>query len=322
MITSYLDDAEKTAFSLTCRKFYQMYPSGTSLPCENSPAREKFLCYLERDTPGVYFCHQCAMLHRWYKNWFSDYSQHGIRFYLPARSCHWRRQVGPDQYSVPYSYARIVMNAHFYGPQHGVPVKKLDRNFQYHPQKHINCQMKCRAQVIDSRLLLCTTTTINHEKGDTEGLRDYVDNHCSSICDHVSPKNPLPFTERHMFWAQPPELRAGATGPGHFKACHKSISACTVCMMDYCIDICWKGETKGWVIVLQAYYEVGTVRSPYDWEWEVMKSVGQPEESPRWTQATAKAPGIIRQRWLSAHGKVPKLRAKWVTKHRYTALGV
>jgi hypothetical protein len=322
MITSYLDDAEKTAFSLTCRTFYQKYPSGTSLSSKKSSAREKLLCCLERDTPSVYFCHQCMTLHRWYRSWFGDHSQHGIRFYLPTRSCHWRYQAGPDPYSVPYSYARIVMNAHFYGPRHGVPAKKLDRVFQYHSGKHISCGMDCRARVLNGRLLLCSTTTINHDKGDTEGLRDYIDNHCPSICGHVDPKNPSTSMQRHLLWVQPPELKAGATDARHFKACYKSVRSCTVCMMDYCIDICWKGETKGWAIALQAYYEVGTARSPYDWEWKSMRSVGQPGGSPRWTQPTAKAPGIVRQRWLSAHGEPSELRGQWVMKHRYTALGV
>ena len=295
-IGTYLDKIAVMSLALTCRTLYQLcFPQSLTLSLQE---REEFLLHLEKDTPDVYFCHYCISLHPWYRSWFRIY--HGFHdknlcLEMPCNKQPSLRLPLPyAPWNVDYRFARVVMNAHFYGDAHGVPVEKLSGSLRLHRNRKNDVRFSgtwC-ARIINHQLMLRSSFTAFQCRGDANRLRCFLDQRGPWICNHLHCMPSAWNALRSVL----PELDRGTLPPDYFEACVSSVNSCAICMTDYCIDIVRGCGTKGWVVKIVTYQQLGSVRSPFDWSWKVMTDKCQQKER-RLLHAAGDPPGIVRHRW-------------------------
>jgi hypothetical protein len=131
MIASHLNRPSVTCLALTCRTLHSLCFPGD--PFLNMMEKEELFLLLEEEVATINFCHHCVNLHRWHSRWSSFISP----WYQERMPCKWSRENHlflSYTSHVPYHYARLVMNQHFYGQAHGPPPSKLGkraRSYQY-----------------------------------------------------------------------------------------------------------------------------------------------------------------------------------------------
>jgi len=304
MIAEHLNKTSLMCLALTCRTFFHLcFPRSPEL---TPPEKEEFLLLLEKDAPHLYFCHYCVELHRWRKWWFRSFNNFPepdlhLGTFCKQRQTPWFRE---SQYSLPYHLARVVMNRHFYGAAHGVPVRKLEmRTVDYYSTSEERLQDTWHARIINDQLMLSSVYTIFNRQGDAKALREFIDSSGPGLCRHLCTKSWAGYDVRRI-----PELTMGSSPPDYFASCTGSIKSCTVCMTDYCIDIDWHGRAKGWIIKIVTYRQLGTVRSPFDWNWYVMVEFGPLDV----LRSSRYRPGIVRHIWSTADEVVLEPEGEWV----------
>lgn len=163
--------------------------------------------------------------------------------------------------------------------------------------------------MVDDRLLVSAVCTISHRRGDAEKLREFVNRKQYLICQHVCTNVGCYPGEQYRL----PEIDANASSreDGYFAPCARNFRSCPICMMDCRVDVLWQGTEKGWNIEITSYYQLGSCRSPFDWNWEVMTDIGCGKK-PRALNPSKYSPGIVRHRWSSAHDAVLEPEGEWV----------
>jgi hypothetical protein len=241
MIVTHLDKTSITSISLalTCwTLFHLCFPRSPEL---SLPEKQDFLLLLEKDVAHLYFCHFCVKIHRWRKSWFRDFLYYMEDPYSGG-SCKLQSQFyGSDLYYLPYQFARIVMNRHFYGAAHGVPVRELE---EYHVRRLSSGLKTCstwHARIIDDQLMLSLVLTLSHNRGDAKLLRHYIDEKGPWVCDHLPTTTCYQSDRRYRV----PELAMNSSSLDYFLSCNQSFKSCPVYMTDYCINIGWHGSAKG-----------------------------------------------------------------------------
>lgn len=184
-ISSHLTNTSHLSLALTCRALHTILLSRkVSL---SKADQEALLLLLEKDAPGLYFCHYCTKLHQWRASWKPN-TFGCILEDLPCVSDLSKSQVRmSNACRIPYHYARLVMNRHLYGPSHGLSLHKL-QNVNLIPSSHsrISETGTLDASILDGQLLLLSIVTLHHRRGNNEELREYVEKHGPSICAHIT----------------------------------------------------------------------------------------------------------------------------------------
>ena len=306
MITAYLPSPSRLCLAITCRTLYDLcFPQHS---CLNTAEKEELLLLLEKDTASLYFCHYCTELHRWCTRWSNSIFTWVLDEDLPCQTSDRNalRAFGIRN-KIPYHHVRLVMNRHFYGPSHGLPLKKLEDRCSstYHPG--IVESSSRHACIIDSKLLLHSVITLHQSRGSSKILRSFVDTWIFHACEHLTLGKGKPSYSP----IQLPELVKGKDTPGRYVACDQSCGSCTLCPTDYCIDITWSGRGKGYVIKLSTYHQLGGCRSPSDWSWRTMSEMLTAEE-PRTAFPLEYGPGSIRDRWNKAEGIDSRTECEWI----------
>jgi len=80
--------------------------------------KQDLLHLLEKDIPTLHFCHDCVNWSRSIAPWYEED--------MPCRSDLDKHLFLPSSGYIPYYYARVLVNRHFFGSTHGPPVQKLD----------------------------------------------------------------------------------------------------------------------------------------------------------------------------------------------------
>lgn len=123
---------------------------------------------------NLYFCHYCVKLHRWHRLWSKyfppwyeesmPYKQSMDKHFYLLLTCH-----------IPYYYARLAMNRHFYGPAHGPPSKKLrERAYTcYHPEGVVD-SMYQQVHIVDDQLLVLSVVSMSHSRGDSPSHKSHL----------------------------------------------------------------------------------------------------------------------------------------------------
>jgi hypothetical protein len=127
MIATYLDECALVSLALTCRSLHGLWER-RNLPLQLAE-KEKLLLSLEKDIPFLYYCHHCVKLHRWHGRWSRSIAP-WYEERLPCKRSLDKHLYIPLTCHIPYYYARLVMNRHFYGSKHGLPLHVLNKRAQ------------------------------------------------------------------------------------------------------------------------------------------------------------------------------------------------
>jgi hypothetical protein len=232
MIASHLDIPSKISLSLTCRKLHRLCFLGN--PPLSLAEKETLLLLLEKGVASLYFCHRCAKLHHWHRRW----SRSITPWYKESMPCKGGKDnddlvISHLRY-IPYYYARLVMNRYFYGSTHGLSVKKLEeRTFSLHDSDAFVEKLSQHARIVDGQLLVSSTITMTHSRGDSASLRRHIEGSGTDVCTHLM----LSGRWRYNRTADVPELVKDAATQNEFRPCEQSFGSCVFCLTDYKVDI-------------------------------------------------------------------------------------
>lgn len=315
MIVEYLDKCALISLALTCRALHDLWKP-RSMPLQ-SDEKEKLLVLLEKDIPFRYYCPRCVKLHRWHGRW----SRSTIPYYMERLGC--KKRI--DLYlsfllscDIPYHHVRLVMNRHFYGPEHGLPLQALSKRRNYTTLKHrIKCSVSRHACIFNDELLILTALSMTQLRGDLVSLKSHVEFSGGSICEHLtflqeSPACiPIPF----------PELAKKGSTSGPFPACEPIYGSCTSCPTDYNITMNWQGVKKGYSIEVLVYRGLGDCRTPENWYWRNTMARWDPSEQSRSAYSPHNPPGSIRDKWNEAGGVAEITDGAWRRALQVAGLG-
>lgn len=175
LILDRLTIAERVCLALTCRGLCKsLFPRGfypNNLSSRVGPL-------LEKDVPGLFYCHVCAKLHGW---------QTGIDRHCRSKSINVFGGMN-TRYKLPYLAARLLVNNSIYGPSHRFPIHNIEENqhftFPYSKKyKGIDYSQFWRVKVIDGELYVKTTYIITHRR--SADLWYFLQNHRIWICSHM-----------------------------------------------------------------------------------------------------------------------------------------
>jgi hypothetical protein len=303
MIATHLPNPSIISLALTCRTLYGLcFPQCPNL---NEAEKEELLLFLEKDIATLYFCHLRAKLHRWSKSW-GRYINGPVNDDLPCKRLFVRYCFDWLNFCYfPYHHARLVMNRHFYGAAHGLPLQRCEgRQWLQHPFSRVTDYVSLRARIVDDKLLFRSVRNLSHSRGNFKALRSYIDSTSCHVCEHLSPERGRPDIGR----LQLPEMAMDNLTSDHPTPHNDSVRSCPICLTDYCISI-WQ-DRKGCFIKIFTYRQLGDCRSPFDWNWRIMRGLQLEFEKPR--ERTLERPGIVRDRWHKADGLEGQTQCEWV----------
>lgn len=331
-IIKHLDEVSQVSFALTCREFFSHYrPEKALLQSMATLPRQQLLVLLEKDIPGLLYCFHCDKLHRWRRKPWPHGGPTAFRYPNPRWfECEdYSRWTGPPGLSLPYIVGRLVMNRHFLGRKHGRDLTALRGRCNDFARCRTSHSWAWQARVFGDELVMKCTMTWHNKRGDTQALRRYVDNMFMCLCDHLAynapsypPKPPQKAANLWPGYGRSIKTPIDELGEGHdtkacFVACQPRTRSCPQCMTDFRVDIQnkrrWVGG--GWVIKVESCYSLGSLRSPEEWEWEMLSQPYKQDRvlEPRISKNPAEyGPGIVWEKWCAVDGVIVPSGADWV----------
>ena len=256
--------------------------------------KEKLLLLLEKDIPFRYYCHYCLKLHRWHGRWSRSITP-WYKESLPCKGSIANHLFLSPTFHIPYYYARLVMNRHFYGSKHGLPLDVLNKRAQFFSRLDgVVNSVSQHVHIFNDQLLVLSSM---HLQGKSALLRNCIDSYGDAVCKHLPLSQGFPgFSPMQL-----PELAKKGNAPGQFLACGPAFRSCTFCPTDYTINIAWKGEKKECNIKVLVYRGLGDCRTPSDWHWRTMSTL-YPDEELSSAYSLYHQPGSVRDQWTTAGG--------------------
>lgn len=254
-ILDHLPPQSVAAFALTCRRFY---PHLSSAPL-NEEARLRLLVWIEKDIPHLYVCHKCDDLHTWSQlTRNAGYDRH----------CRKRRSWVDPRVFLDFTAGRLVMNRHLYGKLHGPRPEAFNHTTTTTHEEGVEQEQCLSARIIGDELYFKVTTQLYHNRGRARILRERINDFWSRdklICRHMGFTGSLYRTYRTHELDRPlgsGELFVPVTGP---------LRSCRRCFTDFCVDIEWRPltskTTKGWIITITRWHQLGQFRARADPKW-------------------------------------------------------
>ncbi|KAH8714856.1 hypothetical protein GQ44DRAFT_776020 [Phaeosphaeriaceae sp. PMI808] len=295
MIATHLDECALVSLALTCQSLYGLWER-RSLPLQLAE-KEKLLLLLEKDIPFLYYCHYCTKLHRWHGRWSRSIAP-WYEERLPCKRNYDNHLDHVITCHIPYYWARLVMNRHFYGSKHGLPLHVLnERAIPSIDSDGVKNLVSQHARIFNNQLLVLSVISSTHLRGDSVLLRSHIDSYGHSVCEHLNLRQGDPDSVP----MQLPELAKKGNAPGQFLACGPTFGSCTFCPTDYSINILWQGKRKGYKIEVLVYRGLGDCRTPFSWHWRTLSTQCWDEE-PMPVYSPDHRPGSVRDQWNKASG--------------------
>ncbi|PVI00786.1 hypothetical protein DM02DRAFT_655157 [Periconia macrospinosa] len=312
MIASHLDRPSLISFSLATRYLYGLsFPRGLGL---NRFDKERLLVCLEKDFPGLYFCHSCVKLHSWHSEMRTWKFYPRRRSSCPEEGWHLGLVCLTSRNIYSYHEMRLFMNRHFYGPDHGPPLRMPPPNYTTIGWSPRYFGALCKKEetftyrILDDRLMTFTTITYSSLRGDARALELYIDKTGPELCNHLQIGR-----EGGRFILQLHELVKRSSGnpyPGLLTPCQKSFRSCYCCMTDYSIDITWVKGQASYVVSVSAWRDFGNFRSPWDWRWR-NDAWRRSLISGRLFPTSSQGPGSVRKKWNLSNGIYDVVDGQW-----------
>lgn len=301
LIGDYLDASELLCLKLACRSTYALFPQTckTMLPSQ----KKQFLPLIEKDPlgRGTFYCAHCNELHAFQQ---TAGPQAQLEDALEKRNhgkCSRRDRFSPlnNPFGLSYAHARLAVNSHLYGAEHGIPLANLCIE---HSEQRDTTTIKCStsAKMMDGELFLQRTYVFAVAETDVAAFRKCTGARDFKLCEHTSF-----FSGSSTFHQYIPELqKKPLTGGNGLVPCSEAPGSCGLCLMDYDITIepciLSDGGIKSWRIVIKAIHQLGDCRSPEDWKWARFTEARRPHlffpNRPN-RRGSAYTPGMVQKRW-------------------------
>ncbi|KAI9167129.1 hypothetical protein HJFPF1_03253 [Paramyrothecium foliicola] len=301
LLSDYLDPATALSLSLACRS---TYPLSFNLRQQKLRADDKreLLLLLERDPigRGTYYCHPCNKLHPFQQSWGPQSPDETSR--ERTFHCGNRDKFSPigNPYNLSYPHARLAMNAHLYGAEHGIPLRNLEAE---HTETHGAVDIRCStlASIVSGELFIRRSYTFTIPTADIPSFRKCTGARDFRLCEHTSF-----FSNSSVYRQYVPELqRQPAADDDAFVPCTAAPGSCGLCLMDYDVTIhpaspASAAAPDGWSVSVDAYHQLGDCRSPEDWRWARFSEAARPHlffpNRPN-RRGSAHYPGVVKKRW-------------------------
>ncbi|KAK3293710.1 uncharacterized protein B0H64DRAFT_405315 [Chaetomium fimeti] len=304
-IWAYLTPPEsRMAFALASRFFFYHFKPG---PLTTSQTQTLQL-WLERDTPNLYFCWLCKRLHTWCCGELEflreGEGRHPTRVLSFDKGCRFRKWSGHpaslgNAQNIKLETARLIMNRHFYGGEHGLGLDALcyrrQRLAAGQQGSSIMVEESRRLRVIDNELYVKEDVLMYHKDGHETALRDYLDapggeDILPPVCRHIG--------RYHRFGKSKatkptPKAHAEFIGP---------ILSCKYCYTDCHIVARWQAgdgaRPAGWTVSGSKWYTLGSCRDLRNDKWN-NAAIDFVRFHARPRAASPDCPaGIVRGKWL------------------------
>ncbi|KAI1456038.1 hypothetical protein F4805DRAFT_249035 [Annulohypoxylon moriforme] len=297
-ISGHLRETDKICLALTCKDLHFILGVKDKKQLKRSSKRSVLL-RLERDIPGVFYCHFCNLIVPFTKNKppivnhfhsierlrFQTRLVYDIGITLPGST-----------FVLPYNEARLVTNYRILGPQHGRPPSCLfhqrpsalssyrdytqglnlyyriffrGHHYAFFPLADIRispqiCMKEMwRAKLVGDELYVSGTRSWVHSGGSDRVLNEYLSQKFLRACMHA-------------------KLMAGGSNgvnlptidswlPNTFR--YRRTGSCQFCLTDWDASIEWLGPRYGRLVTITTYYNLGNCRSPSDCKWRAMNSI-------------------------------------------------
>jgi hypothetical protein len=283
-IQEFLSQPEQFLLSLSCKALYPFRPR-TSLVLEN---RRALLEVLQRSSPRFYYCAFCILLHP-----FDPQTALQNRVIIPYEvytlgKCTARRGLNGSLELIRFNYdcelafyhVQLVMNRHFFGPQHGVPLSALEyENKTSYRESGLTTSESWTARIINNELFLSATYILSHP-GNAKEMRRAIDCGYRAICRHLTASESFNsnFSRMPQLW--------GFTEPS---------GSCKYCLADYTVQLNLREQHSQVTII--TYHQLGTCRSPDDWMIKgFSRNMCRCTNSDRVRQGYK--PGVVKEAWM------------------------
>jgi len=261
-LVDHLPEETLLCLALTCKPLYAIV-SSKSRCIISQRGKRAFLQLLEGDVPGTYYCYDCDKLRPVPQYRVGDRGEDVCPNHPDNGAV-----LDIGNYRLPYRAARLVMNRHLYGPEHGIPLRNIEKRTRYYfPSLGVERREYLRARIIDDELFIRMEITMEHLRGDTQVLRRFVDGCNVAVCLHLDTGNQdysrlaclmIPTPKRIKHLAEEPT-------PGAFSPCEEALTRCKSCSRDVVTTIKWRGYRKqGWIVRVVAYTSLGKCRDQPD----------------------------------------------------------
>jgi hypothetical protein len=279
-VSTYLDDASSATFCLSSRYIY--YALGTNALSKHVDAsknrfekRRTIEAVVERAFPGHWFCAWCDRFHAWSPE---DGPKNAGQEQGKRRDCADFNSFlhASPSYILRYHHIRLAVNAHLWGPEHGIPLSSFEhaeKNMAKISRTHVPTNLKISAKIVESHFLLHTSFAII--------LPSYLSNS----------KNLLKY-----LWPALPHVVAGHqdSDNGHtgIMAAIDNVARrgyryphtqnCSSCGTDWSVTAHeFPHVTGGQVrLVMQTWRDLGTGRTPFESGWRAHGVCTGPSSNP------------------------------------------
>ncbi|UKZ59976.1 uncharacterized protein TrAtP1_001265 [Trichoderma atroviride] len=283
LIGDYLDASELLCLKLACR-------STCSPLIEKDPLGR-----------GTFYCAPCNKLHAFQQTTGPASELEHTEEKRRHGKCSGRDRFSPlnNPFGLSYAHARLAVNRHLYGAEHGIPLANLCLE---HSEQRDGTTIKCStsAKMMDGELFLQRTYVFAVAETDVAAFRKCTGARDFKLCEHTSF-----FSGSSAFRQYIPELQQKPLTGGHdLVPCREAPGSCGLCLMDYDITIepCTLADSgiKSWRIVIRAIHQLGDCRSPEDWKWARFTEACRPHlffpNRPN-RRGSAYNPGMVQKRW-------------------------
>lgn len=315
MIFNLLDPQGAVAFALTCKGLHEHYfrMSMDRLRLATRSQKRAMIAYLEGDIGrGSCYCPFCRKFHRWSHDQTlvsNDHLQHNT--HLCSENPEYGFSANPFRASpahsgdITYDIARLVMNRHLYGPEHGLPMSVLEKreNSEWKPislpsRKHRPAAMHKEmwfVKIMMDELYLSRHLSLRFGPqgnpaprareygmfGVVTAKEDFVSKAISLLQDIVS----HPLLPRRWCITHGPDRTNGHTREHNLDECPRScrealmttrwrgfalkptVFSCGTCLTDLEAHVSWT-KGKGWEVNVTSFQLLGDLRSlHHDEKW-------------------------------------------------------
>jgi hypothetical protein len=300
-IANQLGPAHTIVLALTCKTSFDFFYPDAQARIRPS-TRGPLLLALEKDLGHLlYYCHLCNILHPFTSSWRPGRAQE-LDSAGDRPRCIDRQHFSPNiGMLIGYPHARLVMNRHFLGAPHGLPLSQFD--FEHTVRGHRSRWIQhWTARVINDELFLCCTHKMTDWHGTAQIVQEVLNKRSYDVCHHVG-------TEEVA------HLSLRTTGISHRESdylkrllseqslpCHNASGSCNVCLTDYQTTIEWRQRSSamrnqsGWDITIVSYHQLGECRSPFDPKWQAF-AVERSRRRAVPRDATRYPPGSVKEAW-------------------------
>lgn len=301
LIGDYLDASDILCLKLACRSTYALFPQTlkTMLPSQ----KKAVLPLIEKDHlgRGTFYCAHCNILHAFQPTAGPQATLADTGERPKHGKCSRRDRFSPlnNPFGLSYAHARLAVNRHLYGAEHGIPLANLCIE---HSEQRDKTTIKCStsAKMMDGELFLRRTYVFAVAETDVAAFRKGTGARDFKLCEHTSF-----FSGSSAFQQYIPELqRRPLTGGYNLVPCREAPGSCGLCLMDYDITIepCIFADSSisSWKIVIRATHQLGDCRSPEDWKWARFTEARRPHlffpNRPN-RRGSTYSPGMVQKRW-------------------------